>query len=387
MKKSLHGIPPASVSREGNLSTSKRFWVEEINNNHVFKPQKDDLLRMLDSLNSSKDREKIYELLINQQKENQQTHTYNELAIGYLLRNNGYEIEYEHQILFENRSPKTPDWYVSENNENPKFIVEVFTTDSRSNEEIQKMDRQVSLLEERLKKIVFDAVIRIDVDPRSLDASKIKKIAKKIESVLTKNDLIRDFIYEDRNIDFNYQIKHLNIGRSHLLPLIFCDTPYRIDEERFFRKVSEKVNKYRKSSIPLVIVPFVDMGISQKILKTSLISDYFKNNPAISAIVWTDRLHPSVDGWTINIAYNKNSDEELRNIFKGEKLINRTNSMMLYEVAPKIDLRPSLMYNKAQELLKRSKFSLLLENNDDIEMYCHWFTPISSRLEWVRFIG
>jgi hypothetical protein len=385
MTKNLRKILPASGGREETVSTNKRFWMKEINENHIFEQQKNDLLMMLDSLNFSEDREKLHSCLTDQKKENQQTHTYNELAMGYLLRNNGYEIKYENKILFENRSPKTPDWYVNKSNGNPEFILEVLTTDSRSDETIQKIDRQVNLLEERLNKIPFDAIVQIDVDPKSLDASKIKKIAKKIELVLKKNDLIKDSCYEDKDINFRCQLKKLNVGRSHLLPVILCDTPRRIDEKRFLRKVSEKASRYRDCSIPLVIAPFVDMGISQKILKTSLISDYLKSNSAISAIVWTDRVHPSVDGWIINIAYNKNSPKELRNIFKDEKSIISTNSMMLCRVAPKTDLRQSLMYDKVQEVLEREKFSLRLKNNN-VEMYCHWNTPISSKFELLSLI-
>ncbi len=379
-------MPESSRNKAKNIS-NEDFWIYKLKNHPDCQPQKEELFRMLNFLDSPENPGFYLNHLEKQTQENQQTHTYNEFALGYLLKSNGYILEYERKIEHGSKS-KTPDWYVIESDTNPEFIVEAFTTHSRSDEKIQAENRQVKLFKRRLEKIKYDAVIEIKVDTKNLNDQTSKKIAVKIESILNSDrELIENFHYEDRELDFGYEIKKTKNGSSQLVPII-SENFAKIDARRFFEKISEKRKKYSKCSIPLIIAPFVDMGIGQKVLKTPLIFDYLKNNLDISAILWLDRVHPFVDGWTVNIVYNTKSRAKLNNIFKDEENISIDFDITYNQVLPKKVMSPSLMYDCVQENLKKLKEyrRFELHNQANIEMHCHWNNPISTRFEYVDLI-
>jgi hypothetical protein len=82
--------------------------------------------------------------------------TYNELRIGDALRTLGYRIEYERPIP---RIPKTPDWYVTPQNETLAFYVEVFTpnpSNTRVKDENKWHDLRV-----RIEKIVNPLILAL----------------------------------------------------------------------------------------------------------------------------------------------------------------------------------------------------------------------------------
>jgi hypothetical protein len=361
------------------------FWLEKLKKSLHCVEQREEFFRLLKFLESPQDSRKYINHIERGKKEEQQTHTYNELALGYLLKKNGYELEYEKKIDFQSKT-KTPDWFISASEANPEFIVEVFTTYTGSDDTTQSEELQLKLLIKRLEKINFDGVLDVRCDPSRLDSRRIKEIAKKIECILINRLLIDNFDYEDTDLDFGYKLIKSNIGLPHL-KVIAIGAVRKISQKTLLRNISEKNKKYRDGSISLVIAAFTSMGISQQIKEENNdIVNYLEKNTSISAFVWIDRVHPSVDGWTINIIYNKKSKLKLQNIFKNENCV-LNNSNIVYGCAiQETGLNQSNHYDIAQKSLTEANFRLKLENKLNARWYCHWTTPINRKDEIVGVI-
>jgi hypothetical protein len=264
--------------------------------------------------------------------------------------------------------------------------VAVFTTYTGSDEITQSEELQLKLLIERLEKVIFDGMLDVRCDPSKLDSRRIKEIAKKIEFILTNKLLIYNFDYEDKDLDFGYKLIKSNIGLPHL-KVIAIGAVRKISQKTLLRNISEKNKKYRDGSISLVIAAFTDMGISQQIKKeNNNIVDYLEKNTSISAFVWIDRIHPSVDGWTINIIYNKKSKLRLQHIFKNENHVLSNSDIVYNCVIQETGLNQSDDYDIAQKFLTEANFSLKLENKLNHRWYCHWTTPINHTCEIVKVI-
>jgi hypothetical protein len=367
------------------MATDKKdFWLEKLKNHPSCIGQLEELFRLLKFLESPEDSGKYINHIERENKEEHQTHTYNELALGYLLKKNGYTLEYEKKINFQS-GVKTPDWFVSASEANPEFIVEVFTTYTGSDHTTKSEEIQRKLLRERLEKINFDVVLYVRCDLSNLDGQRIKQIAKKIEFILTNRSLICDFDYECKDLDFEYKLIKSNIGLFHLKVMTIGDVR-KISQETLINNISKKNRKY-KGSIPLVIAAFTDMGISQQIKKENNdIVNYLEKNTSISAFVWIDRIHPSVDGWTINIIYNKKSKLRLQNIFKNENHVLSNSNIVYNCIIQETGLNQSDDYDMAQKFLTEANFILKLENKLNIRWYCHWTTPINHKREAVMVI-
>jgi hypothetical protein len=356
-------------------------WIHKLED-PVCEKERNDLLRMFEFLDPSG---QFLAKLKNLGKEDQQTHAYNEFAIGYLLKKNGYTLEYERKLEIEG-SEKTPDWYVRTSNENPEFIVEVFTTSSDSSGARQKEERQVKILERRLQEIKFDGIIEIKVDRSSLDSSKIKQIQERIKSVLSQNSPILGFSYQLDDLNLEYKLLKRNVGGKNLRVVVSPSSAIKFDPKRFFDKISEKVKKYKRYSSPLVVAPFVDAVTIMAVLKSpQVIIDYFKKPPSLSAILWVDRCHPSVDGWEVNIVYNHNSNSRLGRIFDNEEYIEESHDFLCSRVRPKQKLDSSPQYESVKAGMKQVEFSLLLENAQ-VQPHYYWTTPIDYRRELTTLI-
>jgi hypothetical protein len=301
------------------MATDKKdFWLEKLKNHPSCVEQREEFFRLLKFLESPKDSRKYINHIERGNKEEQQTHTYNELALGYLLKKNGYSLEYEKKIDFQSKV-KTPDWFISASEANPEFIVEIFTTYTGSGEKTKSENLQIELLKKRLEKIIFDGLLRVKCDPSKLDSRSIKDIAEKIKSILDNRSLISGFDYKDEDLDFGYEFIKSNVGLPSL-KVIIIEAIREISQTTLHRNISEKTERYKDGSFPLVIAAFTDMGISQQIKEENYnIVNYLKSNTSISAFIWIDRIHPYVDGWTINIIYSNKSKLKLQNIFKNEK--------------------------------------------------------------------
>jgi hypothetical protein len=337
-----------------------------------------------------------------------------------LLKKNGYALEYEKKIDFQPKI-KTPDWFVSASEVNPEFIVEVFTTYTGSDEQTQSENLQIELLKKRLEKIIFDGILQIKCDTSNLNDGRSKKIAERMKLILINKTSTCNFDYKDEDLDFEYTLIQSNIGLPSLKVVIGeslgrsakrdtsdqttqnnrASTPLsprqlsrlkvisesfrEISQDALFRNVSEKNKKYKDGDISFVIAAFTDMGISQLIRKENykMIIDHLKDKTSISAFVWIDRVHPSVDGWTINIIYNTKSNLKLQNIFKNEKYVFSNSDIVHKHVVQKIDSNRSEAYDIAQKELRELNFELKLKNILDARWYCHWTTPITRRCEIV----
>jgi hypothetical protein len=358
----------------------KDFWLEKLKNHPRCIKQREEFFRLLEFLESPKDSRKYINHIERGNKEEQQTHTYNELALGYLLKKNGYTLEYEKKINFQSKV-KTPDWFISASEANPEFIVEIFTTYTGSDDKTRSENLQIALLKKRLEKINFDGVLCIRCDSSKLDSRRIKEIAKKIELILTSRYLIYNFEYEDQDLGFGYELMKSNIGLLRLKVLMIEDFR-KISQETLLRNISEKTKRYKNGSIPLVIATFTDMGISQQIKEERI--DCLKDS--VSAFIWIDRVHPSVDGWIINIMYNTKSKLKLKNIFKNERHVFSNSNVIYHQVIQETVLNYSEHYDIVQKGLKETNFNLILENQSNIRKYCHWITPIHTIDEFVLVI-
>ncbi len=355
----------------------KDFWLEKLKNHPNCVEQREEFFQLLKFLESPEDSGEYINYIERGNKEKQQTNTYNELALGYLLKKNGYALEYEKEINFQSKV-KTPDWFVNASEVNPEFIVEVFTTFIGSDQETQSKELQIKLLIQKLEEINFDGALCIKCDLSKLDSRRNKEIAKKIKLILTTRSLTD---YEDKDLDFRYKLMESNTGRPNL-KVISIEAFREISQKTLLRNISKKTERYKDGSFPLVIAAFTDMGISQQIKEEKI--DWLKDS--VSAFIWIDRVHPSVDGWVINIMYNNKSKIKLKNIFKNEIHVFSNFNVIYHQVIQKTVLNYSEHYNIVQKGLKETNSKLEQENQSNVRKYCHWITPINTRDEFVLVI-
>jgi hypothetical protein len=356
-------------------------WIEKLENASCCEQEKKEFLRLFEFLDPSGT---LLEHLKKQTQEQQQTHVYNESAIGYLLKRNGYELEYERKIQGSN---KTPDWHIKASSSNPEFIVEVFTSSANSSEKSQQKERQITLLKNKLEAIKFDGHIILCIKNSSkLDSSKISKIKREIEKNLNKILAIRDRGQID-DIEFEYYLSpNHNTGTigSYVSILPSEDDVKELDEKRFFNKISAKVKKYEQYPGPLVVSIFTDAMHQKGILENlGKVNSYLKNKSSLSAILWVDRCHPFVDGWIINIVHNHNSNSRINCILEGGEYINGDTSSSHYRIYPKKKLASCKQYEFHEFLRKTPPLPALLENNPCIQRCHYWLTPIHVKIEFL----
>lgn len=110
-------------------------------------------------------------------------HTYHELVVGSLLKDFEFLPEYEKDL-----NGQTPDWYVSTEENDPPFIVEVFTSnvsDTQRGDELQTRD-----LQGRLRQIPLDFGLHISLNDEIVELTPRlnKKIANDIRKWLIQNN-------------------------------------------------------------------------------------------------------------------------------------------------------------------------------------------------------
>ncbi len=248
--------------------------------------------------------------------------TYNELAIGSVLKQLGYQLEYEKPL-----SGHTPDWYVHLKGEIPAFIVEVFTANP-SNEWTAQRGQKIDLVK-RLEQIPIDVTMNIRFRGNmALDQHQNKIIATKIRKWL-----------EDDNPPVGTQISLTGIilkviyrgrGFSHVT-LAFSDI-FWVNSKSLREKIKNKIDKYKdflqEGRIPYVIsiVPnpltgleqnnFIDVLFGQEIINLAVDKDsgiiaeerfernsngLFLISSSLSAAIWSWR---SQEHWKFKAAYN-----------------------------------------------------------------------------------
>ena len=255
--------------------------------------------------------------------------TYNELAIGSVLKQLGYQLEYEKPL-----SGHTPDWYVHPKGDIPAFIVEVFTANP-SNEWTAQRRQKIDLVK-RLEQIPIDVTMNIRFRGNmALDQHQNKIIATKIRKWL-----------EDDNPPVGTQISLTGIifkityrgrGFPHVT-LGFFDI-FRVNSKSLRGKIKDKIDNYKdllqEVRIPYVIsiVPnpltgleqdnFIDVLFGQEIINLAVdkasgiiagqrsernSNGLFLIGPSLSAVIWSWK---SQGNWNFKAAHNTNATHPL----------------------------------------------------------------------------
>lgn len=260
------------------------------------------------------------------QSEELYLHARHELAVGWLLKQLGYQVEYEQSFEAKSSSVCTPDWYVHPTDKAPAFVIEVFTSSYDSSEENQNFLNQVKDLEGRLREINCNVSLMVDLEYESSDTNnesltpiQSKRIAREIRQWLENqppNGAMLEgngFIYHDIKYTTDF---------SNVQPVIVPKAEI-VDSRKLRNKISEKIKKYKHLEMPLVVCLFIDsvwgwlylrgvlMGKSGgRVLYDNPIG-LFEEKPELSAVVWIDRKSPCVDGWEILAIYNKAATKPL----------------------------------------------------------------------------
>lgn len=183
--------------------------------------------------------------------------TYNELLAGEVLRNGGYNPEYEK--LF---GTLTPDWYIDPGDNKPPFLVEVFT--ARISDEEEKEQNQIDDLRNRLAQIPIKVSVWLDRYPDrlhgkiDLNPKRNKAIVQKVQNWLSTNPAVGARLeLEDMAFDV--------IGWSPDFTGIQMQGPVKndmVDDEPLEKKINKKIRKYtgivNSGQVPLVVAVLTD---------------------------------------------------------------------------------------------------------------------------------
>jgi hypothetical protein len=243
------------------------------------------------------------------------TQTYNELAVGCMLKKLGYKVEYDKTI-----DGLTPDWYVHSQGNKTAFIIEVFTTKYYGNDKLRE-DLQVKNLEGRLGKITFDAVLTIRLDDHTtLNPGRNKRIVKEIEQWLTQEAPPTGAQYSGDG--FTCDVERTSCY-SNVYPVVVRKGTV-VDPKRLKNTIEDKTKKYQCLEVPIVVGVVTDpilgghlrsvlLGtksarFSSNKLTGERITEYIQSNdglfgekPDLSAVLWISR--PS-GGWKMTAIYN-----------------------------------------------------------------------------------
>ncbi len=255
------------------------------------------------------------------------TEAYNELSVGYLLKQVGYQVEHGKEFQIEHKK-LTPDWYVHPKGDTPTFIVEVFTTNYYGNERREE-DVQIKNLERRLREIPVDAGLSIRLDEgKVLESECNKRIAQEIKQWLLQKDLPVGVQYS--GIDFTCEIVERNTGFPEVDPTVFREVVLG-DTERLQKNIREKTKRYRNLGMPLVVAivtdPIIGIHLRSVLLGTKRVrfsynkftgaritehiqlnNGLFGKKPDLSAVLW---ISTSLRGWKMTAIYNPTATKPL----------------------------------------------------------------------------
>lgn len=253
--------------------------------------------------------------------------TYNELAIGSVLKQLGYQLEYEKPL-----SGHTPDWYVHPKGDIPAFIVEVFTANP-SNEWTAQRRQKIDLVK-RLEQIPIDVTMNIRFRGNmALDQHQNKIIATKIRKWLEDDNPPVGTQISLTGTGIIFKITYRGRGFPHVT-LAFFDIS-RVNSKSLRWKIKDKIDNYKdllqEVRIPYVIsiVPnpltgleqdnFIDVLFGQGIINITLeeaigtiggqrsernSDGVFLISPSLSAAIW---VWKSQRDWNFRAAYNPNA--------------------------------------------------------------------------------
>lgn len=217
--------------------------------------KREEIEEMLSRL-SANDREQITSRLMNDKEFES---TYNELVVGFWLNSLGYHAEYEKKI-----QGLTPDWYVHHHNDRsslPPFIVEVLTINP------VRQDTQYKDLEERLKSISGNAVVKCELSPNLELAPKVnKEVTSEVKQWLQKNPLIGE-VYTGCKHQFTCELVRYDTEIKNVDPnLVGVHMWQQIKFDKPAEKIHKKVKKYKFLDLPLIVVVVTDCRFGKDLL-------------------------------------------------------------------------------------------------------------------------
>jgi hypothetical protein len=180
--------------------------------------------------------------------------TYNELLVGYSLKQLGYQVEYNHEF-----NGLTPDWYTYGKDNVPPFVVEVFSV--RLTRESQEVQRRIMWLHYYLEQIPISAALDIKVEQRQVlpEPQHSKRIAEKIHSWLLNTQPPVDAQFQISNLMFT----RLEAGDN--LPSVSCGgtgRAFMVDTTRLRTNIDTKLARYKavvmEKGIPFVVATVAD---------------------------------------------------------------------------------------------------------------------------------
>jgi hypothetical protein len=98
--------------------------------------------------------------------------SYNELAVGHVFRELGYDLEYEKPF-----GDLTPDWFVSSKGAEPAFVVETFTANppkSRT-DDLKRLDHLLGRIHEIPVGVELNIRTNLPETPKERESKEVKK--------------------------------------------------------------------------------------------------------------------------------------------------------------------------------------------------------------------
>jgi len=257
------------------------------------------------------------------------TQTYHELVVGNILREFGYQAEYEKAL-----NGLTPDWYVHPSSKRtPAFIVEVL--DVNVSDTTNSEQRQIRALLGRLRSIPVGVVLGIELYRAkvTLDQKRNKMIAARIQQWLT-DDVPP--VGAQLSIDgIVFKIIHRDISYPSVRALATAGM-FWVNPKALRDSLETKVHRYKdlatQASIPLVIGVVADpqtgldaddlwdVLFGQEVYEVTFEEStgaivegrpirkanglFRKASPALSATIW---LWGASGEWQIRAVYNPNA--------------------------------------------------------------------------------
>lgn len=245
--------------------------------------------------------------------------TYSELAVGNIIKQLGYQLEYDKKL-----EGFTPDWYVYSKQKIPDFIIEVFTTDSFSVNNRSQEYRNVKSLEERLRGIPVGATVILAVEKHEcLDQGRNKQITKEIKHWLINKKPLTGTYYSSEY--FTCELVEYNPSYPSLKPFVEPKMNL-LNPDRLKQNIKDKIRKYGQLAMPLVLAVVTDPTLGEKLInllvgeaqlkcnynKSTGLEEFetsfsynglFQEKPDLTTVIWLNKAWNTSE-WKMTAIYN-----------------------------------------------------------------------------------
>lgn len=223
------------IKKYENLPKDQRPFVYRLATSDRYKDDREIIERFATGLSG----ESLSKFVGNlQSKNNNCTHTYNELMVGEALRKMGYSIVYEPKI-----DGKTPDWLIIDPKTEKKAVVECFTCNINTNEE--KTFKQLNDLARRLNKIRKSVFLGIYYSRSiSLDQKRNEEISEDVSRWLIEGIKVGDRIsykgLDGTELTIVIEMTDTKLQHVHASPAL--EYAREIEIEPLRNKIQEKIS-------------------------------------------------------------------------------------------------------------------------------------------------